>query len=73
MAKDIISPPDKINDFDVTTMTQAQAMEYRHELWNALWDNVGCEFEVWDDETRAFYNKKLAETDAYLKTFPVQP
>jgi hypothetical protein len=61
-------------DVTVTALTQKEASDYRHELIHAL-HNPGLEFdevgqEGADDEKA--YRERLAEVDAYLKTFSPQ-
>jgi hypothetical protein len=61
-------------DVDVSSLNQHDASEYRHELWKALRE-PGIEFDAageHGDADRKFYEKKLVEVDAYLKTFPEQ-
>lgn len=61
-------------DVDVSALSQHDASEYRRELIKALRD-PGIEFDLageWAERDKAFYEKKLEEVDAYLKTFPEQ-
>jgi hypothetical protein len=60
------------NDIDVTTLTQQEASDYRHELKTAIY-NPGIEFDILTrnaDEDLKFFYRKLAEADVYLATFP---
>lgn len=57
---------------DVTSLTQHDASEYRHELIRALY-NPGIEFDLAGEkgqEDRKFYEAKLKEVDSHLATFP---
>ena len=59
---------------DVTTLSQHDASEYRRELITAIY-NPGTDYDLIGDgraADEAFYRAKLAEVDAYLKTFPEQ-
>ena len=58
-------------DADVTTLSQHDATEYRHELIRAI-SHPGLEFDVvgkMGEADRKVYEQKLKEVDAYLQTF----
>lgn len=65
------STPFTIN-VDVSTLSQHDASEYRHELFTAIY-NPGTEFDMsgaqGEIDLKA-YCDKLAEVDVYLATFP---
>lgn len=57
---------------DVTTLTQQQASEYRHELWNAIY-HPGIEFDMTGKQGEVdlqAYTDQLARVDVYLASFP---
>jgi hypothetical protein len=57
---------------DVTTLSQHDASEYRHELFNAIY-YPGTEFDMSGGQGASdlkAYCDKLAEVDTYLATFP---
>ena len=59
-------------EVNVTTLTQKQASEYRHELYNVIYNQPGIELEVLAQGSgadMAFYKRKLEEVDKYLATF----
>jgi hypothetical protein len=63
------SPPDKVANVDVTTLSQHDASEFRRELLHAIW-HPGIEFDEWDNETLLVYKNKVDELNTYLATFP---
>jgi hypothetical protein len=63
------SPPDKIANVVVTSLTQEEAHEMRREIIIAL-HNPGIEFGENDEESRKIYVGKLKALDAHLETFP---
>ena len=56
---------------DISSLSQHDASEYRHELVRALY-NPGLEFDMAGEHAetdRKFYETKLEEVDTYLQTF----